>query len=404
MTSYLLIIIYSTFISIGLPMSIIGVVWPAMQKEFNVPYSYAGFISMTMTIGTIIMSIVSIKLIKRFGTGRTILLSVFAMGLSMLGYYFSNSYYMILLFTFPLGLGMGTIDCGINAYVAQHYKSHHMNWLHCFWGIGAMLGPIIMAAYMASKGQWKNGFLIISLFQLVLALVLLFTLPLWNKVADLLGSSAYEEAQESDLNNKSPSLFSILKVKGVIFALFASLFYCGVENTFGLWGSSFLIRSNGIGEAAAAAWVSLFFGSLAAGRFLSGFISMKVGDKGIIRIGETVVLVGALILIIPTAAGSITGIILLGMGCAPLFPSLIHQTPLLFGKQNAQATVSLQVGMAYAGSTFIPPIFGFAATGISMHIFPYFILVCATALIISSERLNATVHKRERLADDLKLS
>jgi fucose permease len=193
MSSYFLIIVYSTFISIGLPMSIIGVVWPAMQKDLNVPYSYAGFISMTMTIGTIIMSIVSIKLIKRFGTGRTILFSVLAMGLSMLGYYFAHSYFMILLFTFPLGLGMGTIDCGINAYVAQHYKSHHMNWLHCFWGIGAMLGPIIMAVYMAGKGQWKNGFLIISLFQLVLAVVLLFTLSLWDRVAKLSSSSIHEK-------------------------------------------------------------------------------------------------------------------------------------------------------------------------------------------------------------------
>jgi fucose permease len=235
--------------------------------------------------------------------------------------------------------------------------------------------------------------------------VLLFTLSLWDRVAKLSSSSIHEkEVQESDFNKKPPSLLSILKVKGVLFTLLACLFYCGIENTFGLWGSSFLIKSNGVGEATAATWVSLFFGSLAAGRFLSGFISMKIGDKGIIRIGETTILIGALILIIPAAAGSITGIILLGMGCAPLFPSLIHQTPSLFGKQNAHATVSLQVGMAYVGSTFIPPIFGFAATGISMHIFPFFILACAAALIISSEKLNATVHKGVILPDNLNVN
>lgn len=385
MSNYFLIVIYSTFVSIGLPMSIIGVVWPAMQKDFNVPYSYAGFISMTMTIGTIVMSIASIKLIKRFGTGRAVFLSTLAMGLCMLGFYFAPSYWVFLLLTFPLGLGMGVIDCGINAYVAQHYKSHHMNWLHCFWGIGAMLGPMIIAAYMTSSGQWKNGFLLIAILQLVLAAVLLLTLPLWDRVTMLSSVSVHENEEKMP---KDMNLRSVLKGRGVIFAMMACLFYCGIENTFGLWGSSFLIQSNGATQAVAATGVSLFFGSLAAGRFLSGFISMRIDDKGIIRIGEATVLLGALVLIIPVIPVSAIGIILLGMGCAPLFPTMIHQTPALFGKQKAQATVSLQVGMAYTGSTFLPPIFGFAATGISMHLFPFFLLACAAAMIISNERLN----------------
>lgn len=396
MANAFLIVIYATFVSIGLPTSVLGVVWPAMQKEFNVSYSFAGFISMAMTAGTILMSVLSIKLIRRFGTGKIILISTLTMGVSLLGYYFAPSFVWALLLACPLGLGLGTIDCGINAFMAQHYKSHHMNWLHCFWGVGAMLGPIVMAMFISNHGMWREGYLAIAIFQFVLAGVLLFTLPLWDKVAILNSPAAQEIVNEGEEKAANKGIFSSLKISGVKYALLTCLLYCGVESTFGLWGSSFLIKANGVGEAAAAAMVSFFFGSIAAGRLLSGFVAFKLNDKTIIRIAEGVVLIGALLIFLPNPVVLSAGIILLGIGCGPLFPSLLHQTPALFGKENAQATVSLQVGVAYVGSTLVPPAFGFTANATTMHIFPIFLLAFILMMFLSSERMNSLVGKKLR--------
>lgn len=390
-----LIVIYASFVSIGLPNALLGVVWPSMQAEFHMPYSFAGFISMAMTGGTVVMSLLSSRIIRRFGTGRAVFASVLLMALSLLGYRFAPSYVWALALAVPLGLGIGTIDCSINGYVSTHYKSRHMNWLHCFWGLGSMAGPMILSLYLAHRGSWRSGYLIIAVMQFVLAGALFFTLPLWDKVAKLRTAAASETPGGVPKESAVPkSALFPLKIRSVRLALFTCLFYCGVESTLGLWGNSFLVKAGHIGAATAATWISVFYGSVTAGRLIAGFVTLKLGDRAIIRTGQALVLGGALLLCLPVPhLWFLFGFILMGLGCAPIFPCVLHETPGLFGKEGAQAIVSLQVGVAYVGSTLFPPAFGFVASGSAMQLFPPFILLLMAGMLFCSELLNARVKR-----------
>lgn len=398
MATFLLVIIYLAFISLGLPDSLLGVAWPVMQTDFNAPLDTAGFLFMTIAGSTIISSIVSGRLLKQFGTGNVTFVSCLMTACALLGFHFSPSVVWLFLCAIPLGLGAGAVDAGLNDYVATHYKAHHMSWLHSFWGVGATLGPVLMAQFISGQQSWKSGYLTIAGIQFLLVIILLLTLPLWKKVTENGPSGVSEDQgltknvskQLEDIENKKP-----IQIKGVKLALLSFLFYCGVEATMGLWGSSFLVDEKGLPVAVAAQWVSLYYGGITVGRFITGFITFKMNNLTLIRTGQIIALTGAVLLFLPLPSiFALIGFILVGLGLAPIFPCMLHETPARFGKKHSQTIIGYQMAIAYTGSTFIPPLLGFIASKSTIGIFPFCIVVFVAVMLLSSENLNLSLKKK----------
>jgi fucose permease len=405
MATFFLILIYFAFISLGLPDSLLGAAWPVMQPGFAVPYSYAGIASMVISGGTILSSLLSGRVIKHFGTGKVTFVSVLMTAAALLGFSLAPSFVWILVLAVPLGLGAGAVDSGLNEYVAEHYQARHMSWLHCFWGIGAMTGPLIMAQLIAHNHSWRSGYQIIAILQFILVGVLFFSLPLWKKVGSAAGSEATSGVPAL---KKTHGLFFPLQIRGVKIALVTFLFYCGVEATMGLWGSSYLVQVRGLDPATAAVWVSAFYGSITLGRLIAGFVTLKVSNKVLIRTGQGIIVGGVVLLLLPLSAiFALIGFGLIGLGCAPIYPSMLHETPVRFGKENAQLVMGFQMAVAYIGSTFLPPLFGFIASATSLSLLPLFLLVYVGLQLLSSERVNALlpapVHKPASEADSAHL-
>ncbi|MGM7722930.1 MFS transporter [Metabacillus sp. Hm71] len=394
MTTFLLIIIYLAFISLGLPDSLLGAAWPVMQSDYGAPLKTAGFLFMTIAGGTIISSLASGKILKRFGTGNVTFVSVLMTAAALLGFHFAPSIIWLIICAIPLGLGAGAVDAGLNDYVATHYKAHHMSWLHCFWGVGATLGPIIMAQFISEGNSWRNGYFVISGVQFALVVILLFTLPLWNRVTKNSNLTLTEETEDSkDVINAED--VKPLQIKGVKLALASFLFYCGVEATMGLWGSSFLVNVKGLSAATAAGWVSFYYAGITIGRFITGFITFKMTNRTLIQLGQIIALIGAVILILPLPSiFSLIGFIIVGLGLAPIFPCMLHETPTRFGKKHSQTIMGYQMAIAYTGTTFMPPLLGFIATHSTIGIFPFCIVAFVAAMLLSSEKLNSLLTKK----------
>ena len=390
MATLLLVVIYLAFISLGLPDTLLGVTWPLMHPDFGLPLEAAGIASMTIAGGTIVSSLMSGFVLKRVGTGKVALISTAMTAGALLGISFAPSFVWLLVLAIPLGLGAGSIDAGLNHYVATHYRSHHMSWLHCFWGVGATIGPNIMARYIAVQHSWRQGYLVVSLLQFALVAVLLVSLPLWGKVRHRpLSPEAAEEKAAPPCPVSRP-----LRIKGVKAALLTFLFYCGIEGTVGLWGSTYLIGARGITADVAARWISLFFGGITLGRLITGFVTFKVGNPMLIRAGQLTSLLGVLLLLLPLPAGfSLAGLILLGLGCAPVFPCMIQETPVRFGAANAASIIGFQMAFAYS-STFLPPLLGVLIARTDVHIFPYFVLAYIGITLIGAERINWLMGRR----------
>ncbi len=398
MSTFFLIIIYMAFISLGLPDSLLGTAWPIMQSQFSVPLGAAGFISMTIAGATIISSLMSGKIIGRFGTGKITFISCLMTAGALLGISIMPSLFWFFILAIPLGLGAGAVDAGLNNYVALHYKAHHMSWLHCFWGVGATLGPIIMSWYIAKGDSWRSGYFTISMIQFVLVALLFITLPLWNKVGNVshkqTGGSdlVHKTPEENNLENQDPKKIHPIHIKGVKLALASFIFYCGIEATMGLWGSSFLVNIKGMNAGAAAQWVSMYYGGITLGRFITGFITMKVSNKILIRTGQSITLVGALLLLLPLPTiFSLVSFIMIGLGCAPIFPCMIHETPVRFGKEYSQTIIGYQMASAYIGITFLPPLLGWVSGWVTIGILPVFAVLYILGMLISSERINSLV-------------
>lgn len=334
MATFFLIIIYLAFISLGLPDSLLGVAWPVMQLEYGAPLETAGLLFMTVAGGTIISSLASGTVIKRFGTGKVTFVSVFMTAGALLGFTFSPSLVWLFISAIPLGLGAGAVDAGLNNYVATHYKAHHMSWLHCFWGVGATLGPIIMAQFISGQNAWREGYFTIAGIQFALVIILFFTLPLWNKVAQKSHATFTEMPEDNNgMDDEEAKNVKPIQIKGVKLALISFLIYSSVEATMGLWGSSFLVNKKEIPVAVAAQWVSLYYGGITIGRFITGFITLKLGNRTLIRVGQITALAGAAFLLLPLPSGFIlAGFIMVGLGLAPIFPGMLHETPTRFGK------------------------------------------------------------------------
>ncbi|MBN8203570.1 MFS transporter [Bacillus sp. NTK034] len=395
MATILLVIIYLAFISLGLPDSVLGAAWPVMQADLGAPLETAGWLFMTIAGGTIISSLLSGRVLNRFGTGKVSFFSTLMTAAALLGFYFAPSVYWLFLCAIPLGLGAGAIDAGLNDYVAAHYKAHHMSWLHSFWGVGATIGPIIMAQYIAGGNSWSNGYFAIAGIQFVLAIILLLTFPLWNKGKNN-NKALSEEAEESEARLDHAENVKPLQIKGVKLALISFLFYCSAEATMGLWGSSFLVSVKDLPAATAAQWVSFYFAGITIGRFITGFITFKVNNRTLIRMGQILALAGAIILCLPLPSDfALAGFILVGLGLAPIFPCMLHETPARFGKKHSQTIMGYQMAVAYTGSTFMPPVLGFIASHSTIGIFPICIVLLAAAMFLSSEKLNRLLNKKE---------
>lgn len=389
MYSLLLAVIYAAFISLGLPDSLLGSAWPVMQREFGVPVSYAGCVSMIIAAGTVVSSLLSDRLTKRLGTNRVTAFSVLLTAVALLGFSFSGAFPLLCLWAVPYGLGAGAIDAALNNYVALHYKARHMSWLHCFWGLGAAAGPYVMGACLTGGQSWQSGYRIISLLQFALTAVLFLTLPLWKKVTAQPGEQEPEK-------RKVLSLREILRIPGVPFMLVAFFSYSAVEQTSVLWASSYLVQFRGVEANLAASFASLFVGGITLGRLVSGFISEKLGDKNMIRLGVGIILVGCAMILLPLEFDglALAGLVAVGIGCAPTYPAIIHSTPANFGKENSQAVIGVQMAAAYIGTTLTPPLFGLIAQHVHISLYPVYILAFTLLMFLMSERLNRIVAKR----------
>ncbi|MFW6365597.1 MAG: MFS transporter, partial [Spirochaetota bacterium] len=340
----------------------------------------AGVPQMIISGGTIISSIFSSRILRKFGTGRVTAVSVAMTAVALLGFGLTPSFWWLLLAAVPLGLGAGAVDAGLNAYVASHYESRHMSWLHSFWGVGALSGPLVLSGFLSYGMSWRYGYLSIAAIQFVLVLLLLNTVPLWEKVRVRKSGSG-----ETEDTSHRPVL-SYLGIGGVKAALLTFLIYCGIESSMGLWGGSFLYRVKGVEAASAARWVSVFYASITAGRTITGFITLRISNTTLTRWGGILILAGVLGMVLPLPLSfTLGGFVLVGLGCAPIFPCMLHETPVRFGRQHSQAVMGLQMGSAYIGATFLPPFFGFISSCTSMALFPIFLLGYSALLIAGSE-------------------
>ena len=384
MTTLLLIIIYFAFISLGLPDSLLGSIWPIAHRELGVPLAWSGPIFMIISLGTVVSSLFSDRLTRRLGAGLVTVLSIALTALALFGFGISTSYWMLCLWAVPYGLGAGSIDVALNNYVALHFKSRHMSWLHCMWGIGASTGPYIMNMILTQGGTWHQGYQTISLIQLILTAVVMLSLPLWKK------QRLVSDANTTNSNSPSHALslreiFALRGAKEVMITFFA---YCALEQTAGLWASSYLSNFRGIDPVTAAGYASLFYLGITGGRAINGFITFLLNDSQMIRLGQGIAALGLLLLLFaPIDALSLAGLVIIGLGCAPIYPSIIHSTPAHFGTDKSQAVIGVQMASAYLGNVFMPPLFGLIARYTSIALYPVYLILLLILMIIMHERL-----------------
>ena len=380
MGSLLLALIYVCFISLGLPDSLLGSAWPVLHAEISVPISYAGIISGVICIGTILSSLFSGKLLHKFGAGKVTAVSTVMTAIGLLGFSVSNQFWMLILWSIPYGLGAGGVDSILNNYVALNYKAQHMSWLHCMWGVGASISPYIMSFALVQLEGWNYGYLIVSVIQAALSVVIFMSIPLWKKSKTDTASSA----ERPDSN--AISFREIFSIKGAISCFLMFFCYCSLELTTSLWTSTYLVQKWNFTPESAAAFASMFYIGITFGRFINGFLAMKLSDKFLIRMGVAIIAVGSVLLFVPYhAAFALSGFIISGLGCAPIYPCIIHMTPDVFGKDKSQAMIGVQMAFAYVGFLVMPPLFGVIAEKVSIALLPLYQLVFLVLIFIMHE-------------------
>lgn len=379
MGSLLLALIYVCFISLGLPDSLLGSAWPVLHKEISVPISFAGIISATIFVGTILSSLFSDKLLHKFGAGRVTAVSVVMTALGLFGFFISNKFWMLILWAIPYGLGAGGVDAILNNYVALHFKPQHMSWLHCMWGVGASISPYIMSFSLVHLESWNYGYLIVSVIQAVLSVIIFISIPIWKK-----GNKV--EGQDEEIKTQPLSFKEIFSIKGAIFCFLMFFCYCSMELTTSLWASTYLVQKWDFSPEMAAGYASMFYIGITFGRFINGFLAMKLSDRFLIRMGVAIIAVGIGLLFLPFhSTFALIGFIVIGLGCAPIYPCIIHMTPDVFGKDKSQAMIGVQMAFAYIGFLVMPPLFGIIADYISISLLPVFQLLCLIILFVMHE-------------------
>ena len=380
MIQLLLPIIYLAFISLGLPDSLLGSAWPSMYPLLGVPVSYAGILSMIISFGTIVSSLNSDRLTRALGAGRVTAISVGMTAAALFGFSISTQFWMLCLWAVPYGLGAGSVDAALNNYVALHYESRHMSWLHCMWGIGTMVSPMVMGRVLAGGGPWTAGYRYIALFQIALTAVLFLSLPLWQKRTD--------ETAEGGTAPQALSLGQVFRLPGEKEVMLCFFCYCALETTAGLWASSYLTLTRGVAADTAASFASLFYIGITAGRAACGFLTLKLSDTQMIRLGQGVLAVGVAALLVPgPQLLALAGLVLVGVGCAPIYPSIIHATPDHFGADRSQAVIGIQMASAYVGNLVMPPLFGLLANNITPALFPFYLLALLVLMVFMHEQL-----------------
>ena len=380
MLQLLLPIIYLAFISLGLPDSLLGSAWPSMYPLLGVPVSYAGILSMIISFGTIVSSLNSDRLTRALGAGRVTAISVGMTAAALFGFSISTQFWMLCLWAVPYGLGAGSVDAALNNYVALYYESRHMSWLHCMWGIGTMVSPMVMGRVLAGGGPWTAGYRYIALFQIALTAVLFLSLPLWQKRTD--------ETAEGGTAPQALSLGQVFRLPGAKEVMLCFFCYCALETTAGLWASSYLALTRGVAADTAASFASLFYIGITAGRAACGFLTLKLSDTQMIRLGQGVLAVGVAALLVPgPQLLALAGLVLVGVGCAPIYPSIIHATPDHFGADRSQAVIGIQMASAYVGNLVMPPLFGLLANNITPALFPFYLLALLVLMVFMHEQL-----------------
>ena len=380
MTHILILIIYLAFISLGLPDALLGASWPIMYQQFDVPVSFAGIVSFIIAMGTVISSLQSDRLTRILGCGKVTAISVAMTAVALIGFSFSNSFWMVCLWAIPYGLGAGSVDAALNNYVALHYASRHMSWLHCMWGIGASVGPYIIGGILTGGGQWPAGYQVIGGIQILVTLILFLSLRLWKGRVSQTGE---------EITGQALKLSQIFRIRGAKEVLLMFFCYCALESTAGLWGASYLVMKDGLPEATAASLASMFYLGITFGRAVSGFVTMKLSDTKMIHLGLGIILVGVVIMLLPLGeATSIAGLLLVGLGCAPVYPCVIHSTPAHFGADKSQAIIGVQMASAYIGTCLMPPLFGVLADLLGAWLLPAYLGVILLVMILMNSRLN----------------
>lgn len=379
MVHLLLAIIYLAFISLGLPDAVLGAAWPSIYPQFGVPVSFMGAVSMIIAFGTILSSLMSDRLTRALGTGRVTAISVGMTAAALFGFSISGSFWQLCLWAIPYGLGAGSVDAALNNYVALHYESRHMSWLHCMWGVGAATGPAIIGWVLTGGQSWQSGYRVIAVLQVVLTAVLVFSLPLWKRPAEAEGGAAAEALP----------LRQVTRIPGAKEIMLCFFCYCAVEQTAGLWASSYLTLCRGVSAETAAGFASLFYLGITAGRAVSGFLTLKFNDTQMIRMGQVLIAAGILALALPGPQElALVGFALTGLGCAPIYPCIIHSTPARFGAARSQAMIGVQMASAYVGTCLMPPLFGLVASRISAALLPVWLLALLVLMVWMHERLN----------------
>lgn len=383
MTTLLLVIIYIAFISLGLPDSMLGAAWPVMQGELGLPLAGAGLVSMIVSGSTIISSLLSGVLIRRLGTGKLTLISVLMTALALLGYSFSQNYLWLCLIAVPLGLGAGSVDAALNDFVARNFSARHMNWLHSFWGVGATTGPMIMALMLNQTGRWQMGYRTVAIIQFTLVAILAISSPLWQRFP--VPSAPQTSADRGKIH----------QIRGMIPNLVAFFAYCAVEASTGLWAASFLVQQRGLSQILAAGGASAYYLGITVGRFLNGFLSSHFEARNLVRGGQAMILLGIVMIFLPFPILSLAGLMIIGLGCAPIFPTLLHETPRRFGAENSASLIGLQMATAYVGLSLMPPLLGLIVDRFGLQLYPLGLLLLALMLASSTERLNRILAKQQ---------
>lgn len=386
MPSILLVVIYMAFISLGLSDSILGSAWPSMYMGLGVPVSYVGIISMIIAGGTIVSSFFSAQLIRKMGTGIVTMVSVGMTATALFGFSISHSFWQLCLWGIPYGLGAGSVDAALNNFVALHYKSRHMSWLHCFWGIGATTGPYLMGLCLTNGLKWNVGYQSIGMIQVILTIILVLSLPLWKQES----KGEVEAGKTKALGVKEA--MNLPGAKAIFVAFFS---YCALESTAGIWASSYMVFCKGINVETAAKWAALFYLGITVGRFVCGFITEQLGNRKMVRIGQGIACSGIVMMLMPFSnVWTLLGLILVGVGCAPIYPSLLHETPENFSQEQSQAIMGMQMAFAYVGSTFMPPIFGVVAEHVGMQWYPWYLFIFIVLMWLMVERVNKSTSKK----------
>lgn len=382
MYNLLLTLIYVCFISLGLPDSLLGSAWPVMHEQINIPVSYAGIISMLIAVCTVIASLMGDRLQHALGTGKVTAISIAMTAVALFGFSISDSFLLLLLWAIPYGLGAGAVDSLLNNYVALHYKSKHMSWLHCMWGVGASVSPYIMSFSLLKLDNWNSGYLIVSIIQIILSVFVFLSLPLWKK-------SAFDNEGKSVEKESKPLKFKeIISIRGALPCFITFFCYCSLELTTSLWASSYLVQNRGITAEIASGCASLFYLGITAGRVVNGFLAIKYSDRTLIRLGLGIIFVGIVLLFIPfSPIFALVGFVVIGLGCAPVYPCIIHMTPDIFGREKSQAIMGVQIAFAYCGFCIMPPLFGFIANHISIALLPAYLMIFLVLMAIMHEKV-----------------